>query len=664
MPVPSNCSVVSMCGIAGFVTGRRGLEARISLRSMADTLRHRGPDDEGYLTMDRHGTIDMWGGRDTPSELQLPMLPAEPFPAEVGMAHRRLAILDLSPAGHQPMCTASGRHWIVFNGEIYNYLELRMQLERLGYTFRTASDTEVLLVGFEAWGAAVLNRVEGMFAFAVLDREARTLFLARDPFGIKPLYYAKIANDGFAFASEIKALIGLPGVSSVMHAPTVFEFLRYGVSDHGCETMFADIRQLPAAHSMTVRLDAPACVFSERYWMLPQRTPEFASLDDAARVFRGVLEYSVGTHMRSDVSVGACLSGGLDSTAIVALSAPMMPPDVLFRTVSFISPDPLQSEAPFVELAKEAIPIQSETVFLTAADVAKDIEQLVWSQDVPFGSLSIYAQYGVFRRAKASGLTVMLDGQGSDELLGGYNAAVSAAIAERIAAGHVGRALTLARAFSPLGTRAYSRTLLSAVGRFVPPGMAPWFMRAVGEPVMPQWIDGRWFNDRQIQPIIRPQGRGRQALDAELRLFTETLTLPHLLRYEDRNSMAFSIESRVPFCNTRVAEVISRASSDMLVTDMGETKAILRVAMRDLVPEAIINRPKVGFAAPDREWLSALQPMWQRILREEAGRLPFLRRDIFANTLRHELAANGYYSHHLWRMLSTILWARVFDVHV
>lgn len=629
---------------------------------MANNLRHRGPDDEGYLTFGADAAIGLWAGRDTDPMLQLPRLDPK-MRARVVLAHRRLAILDLSPAGHQPMSDETRRYWIVFNGEIYNYVELRRELAHLGHHFKTGTDTEVLLAALSTWGKQAVRRFRGMFAFAVLDRKRREVLLARDPFGIKPLYYSNLAAGGLAFASEMKALVSLPGVLPEPHADTLYQFLRFGISDHGDRTMFSAIRQIPGGHVMLVRLDEPTAATPVSFWSLPQRTNSITDAKEAGDVVRETFSNSVSLHMRSDVPVGSCLSGGLDSTAIVAVASEMMPASTDFGTVSFISDDPATSEAAYVAIAKRSYRIKSHRVEVSTEDIQRDVASLVRTQDTPFGSLSIYAQYAVFRSACVNGLTVMLDGQGSDELLGGYNTAVSAAVAERLARGRWPAAFSLARRFDPIGGGAYRRTILSALGRFIPPAVAPLLMRAVNEPLCPRWLDGDWFAQRGVHMAVRPQGRGRDALDQELRLFTEDLSLPQLLRYEDRNSMAFGIESRVPFCDVEFATSAASIPTRLLVTDSGHTKAPLRSAFRGRVPNEIIDRRKVGFNTPDREWMSALKPWLLGALKEQSPRLPFLRINGFLDDFaRAAHRKREFFPQAFWRVVSAVLWAEAFDI--
>jgi asparagine synthase (glutamine-hydrolysing) len=650
----------AMCGIAGLIAAHEDVSCAHA-QQMADRLRHRGPDDEGYLTLHADGSVQVWGGGDTDPTLQL--APINPnMGARVVLAHRRLSILDLSSAGHQPMGDESGRFWIVLNGEIYNYVELKRELGRLGHRFRTRTDTEVLLAALSEWGDQAVKRLRGMFAFAVIDRMRGEVLLARDPFGIKPLYYARLADGGFAFASEIKALALLPGVSSAPHADTLYQFLRFGLSDHGDRTMFSDIRQLPAGHIMRVRVNETAAATPNSFWSLPQRTNSASHAAEAGNIVREALSESISVHMRSDVPVGSCLSGGLDSTAIVAVASEMMPSGTAFGTVSFISDDPASSEAAYVAIAERTYRIDSHKVEISTADIRRDLSDLVRIQEAPFSSLSIYAQFAVFRAACANGLTVMLDGQGSDELLGGYNTAVSAAIAQRLARGQLPTAVSIARGFHPIGEGAQVRTVLSALGRFIPPIVAPLLMRAIHKPLCPRWLDGDWFADRGVRMAVRPQGRGRNALDQELRLFTQDLSLPQLLRYEDRNSMAFGIESRVPFCDVGFAEAVASIPTNLLIADSGQTKVPLRVAFRGLVPDEIIDRRKIGFNTPDQKWLSALKPWLVKMLNEQAPRLPFLRIERFFDELDGAIGQKKDLSQDFCRVVSTALWVEAFDI--
>ena len=392
-----------MCGIAGFV-GAPGV-GLTALRGWGELLEHRGPDDVG---LDVLAPAGFGSGRD----------PACIGPdAQAVLWHRRLSILDLSEAGWQPMSSADGRHHLILNGEIYNYLELRGELESLGIRFRSRSDTEVLLEAWRRWGTAVLPRLTGMFAFALLDVRERTLTLARDPFGIKPLLYSHWPG-GFAFASEPKALLALPQVRRKVNAQRVYDYLRFGLTDHGTETMFSDLHSLPPAHWMEVSLDqavasAPVC-----YWELASDERYAGTFEQAADELRERFVDSVRLHLRSDVPVGAALSGGIDSTAIV-MAMRALEPGLELHTFSYVADDPELTEERWLDLAASACRATPHKTSATPAQLGTDLDPLLRAQDEPFGSTSIHAQQRLIPLAREARIKVMLDGQGADELLGG-----------------------------------------------------------------------------------------------------------------------------------------------------------------------------------------------------------------------------------------------------
>ncbi|RJQ49225.1 MAG: asparagine synthase (glutamine-hydrolyzing), partial [Desulfobacteraceae bacterium] len=340
-----------MCGIAGIVSRDGKLPIRESIRNMTEVLKHRGPDDEGYLLADpKSGTVIRAGGDSTPGEVYKSNLPYAPEidikqagltgnPFTLAFGHRRLSIIDLSAAGHQPMCNREKKLWIVYNGEVYNYLELRKELESYGYSFFSNSDTEVLLAAYQHWGPLALPRLVGMFAFAILDLNERRMFLVRDFFGVKPLYYS-IWNGGFAFASEIKSLLELPAVGRQVDPQRLYEFLRFGYTDHGAGTLFASIRQVPAAHYVVLPLADDAIRDPVRYWDLDLSRSSNLSFQEAKNRAREEFFKNVHLHLRSDVPVGSALSGGVDSSSIVSAMRHMKQSDLDLHTFSFISADP------------------------------------------------------------------------------------------------------------------------------------------------------------------------------------------------------------------------------------------------------------------------------------------------------------------------------------
>jgi asparagine synthase (glutamine-hydrolysing) len=393
-----------VCGIAG-------IHARVPLPASLPTgwakeLAPRGPDGVGFL-WDAGAVGGLREGRRWPGPQSW---------TGTALVHRRLAILDRTRAGHQPMVSPDGRHVLVYNGEIYNHVELRQELETAGWKFKGSGDSEVLLAAWSMWGAACLPRLDGMFAFAVLDRELRILHLARDPFGIKPLCYAA-GSDGFAFASTPVPLLELPWVSRRADLPRVQHYLgtANGLVGHGDRTMFADVRQVPAGHHMSVNLD-DLSRRSQAYWKPPRR----AKKGPSATHVRDAFLDNVRRHLRSDVPVGAALSGGIDSSSIVAAMRAVGGPELELHVFSYIPDDPAHSEEPYIDLVAAATGATVHKVQPSTEALQQDLEPLIRAHGEPFGSTSMYAQYCVFRAARAAGVPVLLDGQGADELLAGY----------------------------------------------------------------------------------------------------------------------------------------------------------------------------------------------------------------------------------------------------
>ena len=650
-----------MCGIFGVRVERPEKLDRPAVTRALRALRHRGPDDEGVLLhAATNGRTLACAGPDTPAVLELPRFGAGMLPeANCAIAHRRLSIIDLSPGGHQPMADPSGRWWISYNGEIYNYRELRRELEASGQRFHTESDTEVLLRAWIVWGEAMLPRLTGMFAIALLDSVSGELVLIRDPFGIKPLYYCW-AGRSFAFSSEIRALLELPGVSRRAHAGELLQYLRYGERAAGGATLFEAIQSLPAAHLLRIAPRATAGCEPRRYWRLDLERRDDLSFDVAVERVRTLFQDSVALHMRSDVPVGACLSGGLDSTAIVMSAQRHRAPGQELHAVSFIADDPSLSEERFVDLVPG---VKVRKVRPVATDIVRDLPRVLECQQLPFGGTSIYAQFRVFEAAREAGLKVMLDGQGGDEMFAGYYFLIGARLTALMAQGRLAAARRVIAAAPNNARPLLGRMLVTALGRLASPMLQGLGSRLLGEPPFPAWLARRWFQSRGLAPGIRAHGRGRNALREELRLGVEHLTLPHLLRYEDSNSMYFSIESRVPFCVPALAELALSLPEEYLISDQGSTKHVFREAMRGLVPDPILTRDKVGFVAPERRWLNELRPWLAEVLDGTSLQpAPFLVPHAVRASISAALESDGRWPAHVWRIVNLLQWARHYRV--
>jgi asparagine synthase (glutamine-hydrolysing) len=470
------------------------------------------------------------------------------------------------------MADARGRFFIVLNGEIYNYVEIRRELEALGHSFRSRSDTEVLVEAFSRWGADVLPRLIGMFAFAVLDTQERCLYLARDFFGIKPLYYT-CRHGVLAFASEIKALLALDWVNRKASPERLYEYVRFGVTDHGAGTLFASIRSIPPAHFAMVELDHPDDVRPLRYWDIDLDQQVQIPFEEAAERLRALFLDSVRLHLRSDVPVGAALSGGIDSSSIVMAMRRVGGRDLDFGTFTFVADDAELSELPYAEDVARTCGAEIYTVTPRAADIVTDIERLVTAQDEPFTSTSIYAQYRVFRLAREAGVKVMLDGQGADEVLGGYRHYLGSRLASMLRAGRFREAAEFLHRSGRLPGEKRSAVLIGALANFLPLRMHGAMRRLVGKDLIPAWINRDWLRLNRLPGLplnyaIRQRDTLRHALYQSLTY----VGLPSLLRYEDRNSMAFSVESRVPFLTPALAQFLLSLPEDYIIGQDGTSR--------------------------------------------------------------------------------------------
>ncbi|MGQ0536748.1 MAG: asparagine synthase (glutamine-hydrolyzing) [Methanobacteriota archaeon] len=641
-----------MCGIAGVVPASE-LDPDLVARFL-DVMRFRGPDDHGVLVA-RGATVEV--GRDVPTR---------PLPANGAvLVHRRLSILDLTEAGWQPMSSPDRRFWIVFNGEIYNYVELREELGKAGHKFHTGSDTEVLLAAWSEWGPQALSKFVGMFAFALLDVEERKLFLARDFFGIKPLYYTE-AGGGVAFASTPNALLTVPGVTRRVNPARLHLYLVTGITDCGDETMFADIRQLPAAHYMVVDLDAPKAERPVEYWRLDLAQETSLSKQAAATRLRELFLENVRLHLRSDVPVGTALSGGIDSSAIV-MGMRRLDPSARIHTFSQITDDPVVGEEKWVDIVTHAADSTMHKVTPTADELVADLDALVRAQGEPFGSTSIYAQYRVFALAGAAGIKVMLDGQGADEVLAGYQYYLAARMASLVRSGRVLAAYRFYREASkrPRVDAAWLRVAMFDF--LVPPRLQPALRRLIGRGMLPSWLNEDWFVSRgaiEGTPGTFGYTADRRVLRRALAKTLVETSLPMLLRYEDRNSMAFSIESRVPFLTPELVQFVFTLPEEHIVGPDGTTKAVFRDACRGLVPDPILDRKdKIGFETPERQWLQTLRPWVEGLLRSaDAKRIPALRMEEVEKEWREVIEGRKPFSSQVWRWINLIAWSREFRV--
>ncbi len=581
-----------MCGIAGILTFDSSPVAADTIHKMTDAIRHRGPDDQDiYLE------------------------------GSLALGHRRLSIIDLSPGGHQPMAGPDGSTHIVYNGEIYNYLDLRAELVARGHQFKSHSDTEVILHAYQEYGCECLSRLNGMFALALWDSRQRRLFLARDRMGVKPLYFYRDARR-LIFASEIKAILAALESTPTVNHRLLYDFLTLGVLDHTDETFFAGIHKLPAAHGMLIEPNGQAQV--QRYWDF-EVSNEVARLTDSeverrSQAFWELFTDAVQLRLVSDVPVGSCLSGGLDSSAVVSVIARLIRQNQAVsvgprqQTFSACYPNAAIDEQCYMDQAVQWTGAQPWRVFPQPQKFIEDLPQLIWHQEEPFAGASIYAQWEVMRLAREKGIIVLLDGQGADEQLLGYRKFYAFYVQTLLRQGQFGAGLR--ESLLHFGNWNVLRTLQLRRGL--------------------RYLQGRRMGSRSVADRLlrdsfaasfraEPLNIGVEStLAARIKSDLTRFSLPVLLRYEDKNSMAFGRESRVPFLDYRLVEYVAGLPLNLKLRD-GWTKYCLRRGGRGYMPDMILRRrDKIGFAAPEDEWFRrALQQLIRQAF-ESALFLPHL----------------------------------------
>lgn len=624
-----------MCGFL-IIFDRTGAQS-LDHHALLDTIQHRGPDACGIALFDQDGNE-----RDS-AQCQ----------AHVFLGHRRLSIIDLDPRSNQPFSSTDGRHVMIYNGEVYNYLELRAELEAAGIQFRTSGDTEVVLEALRHWGANALNRFEGMFTLALYDRTNGKVLIGRDQLGIKPLFQTEWAH-GTAFASEVWPLLMLPGVSAKPAPERIVPYLTSGGIAHDGGSYFSHIQRFPAAHYLEVEVGQPVVSEPKRYWKLVA-THDGPKGQEAIEEFRARFLENVRLHLRADVSLGVALSGGIDSSALLG-AIRYLEPDIPVRTFSFLPQTKKHSEEKWIDICADALSAPNYKTRPVANDLLDDLPELLRAQGEPFGTTSIYAQHRVMRLAAENGVKVMLDGQGADEMLGGYAHHIGIRVLSLALSGKIGAATGLVRRGGNWAAQS-KRAILRDIARFgTPLGLQNQIRRrAVAYPPY-DWILPELATAAKFPASSAGKCGGNMFLKNNLANATTYYGLPDLLRFEDRNSMHVSIESRVPFLTRQFVEFCAGLPEDSLIDSQGRTKAVLRDAMRGLVPDAILDRrDKIGFRA-DTDLING--PIAMRFLDEMPTMLlpdgidwPKL-----GTALQERLAHNDLNAPWIWRAINLAYW--------
>lgn len=564
-----------MCGIAGVISANPGLHDY--LFDMTDVQKHRGPDGQGHVFISDSKYNEFKTKNSYTNEL-----------SHVGLGHRRLAIIAPEPSGDQPLQIDIGQYWIVFNGEIYNYLELRKELGELGHVFRTKTDTEVILVAYKQWGCGCFSRFNGMWSLAIWDGQKNCLILSRDRLGVKPLHFYQSGGE-LVFSSEIKGILASKKIEvPKLNSRMAIDFLKWRQLNHTSETFFKDIFSFPAGHYAVITTSTTESFTFEKYWSLSVESP--SASPEAHELFKALLDDSVKLRMRSDVPIGACLSGGLDSSSIVALASAGSSAAIKTFTARSDSID--VDEGYWANIVNQEFGACPHSITPNEYEFVSQIEKIIWHQEEPFNTSSIYAQWELMKLARGSGVPVLLDGQGADEILCGYRKYYF---------------FYLKQLFRQ---KRYAKLLSESVSlyRYGDKGFFNW---KLGRRYLPKVFRSRSkvslnnFLTDQYLKVWDESEIGLSAGDVKERQRKDVVSysVPALLRYEDRNSMAWSVEARVPFLDYRLVEKMVGLEVDEKLNG-GRTKAVLRSGLKGLVPDEILNRrDKMGFSTEQDKWL-------------------------------------------------------------
>ena len=650
-----------MCGITGYINLKKKVNPK-NIVKMNTIIKHRGPDDEGYLLINKDEVMHAYG-EDTVSILkkQYSNIKNMPNNYNIFLAHRRLSIIDLSEKGHQPMEDQKNNIYIIFNGEIYNYLEIREELQKIGYIFHTNSDTEVIIKAYKEWGEKCVDKFNGMWAFAIYDKANSSIFCSRDRFGIKPFYYY-YDDEKIIFGSEIKQILEDETVKRVANDKAIFNYLFYGINDYNNETFFENIYALEPSFNMNIKIDFTNQKFEIKkyqYYSLKEETSRKTE-EDATKEFKKEFERSIEYRLRSDIPVGSCLSGGLDSSSVVTTACKFLEKEQKnnqFETFTSCYDENLNiDERHYSKKVVQRTGCKENLVFPNKEDLEGDLKKVIWHQDSPFPGLSIYAQWCVMKRANKEEIKVLLDGQGGDETLLGYERYIIFLLKEDLTKFNIRKFVNDFKIYKEAYNLSFSKVIKFLL-HFSNNHYLQYSKRYIKE-LMMNCINKNFLKEYKKNKDYIGNMKFKNCFELQKsELFHSNL--PPLLRYEDRNSMAFSIETRVPFLDYKLVEKAMQIPLEGKI-DKGYTKYVLRKAMQeDMDEEVIFRKNKLGFAAPQKNWLDKLSDEFiEKYLSDFKSLKYFNKKEIekiFKEKINDEMR---------WKFLSIELWLDVYKVEI
>lgn len=616
-----------MCGICGVINFNNKQVSEKDIKKMSLLIKHRGPDDEGIF-----------------------------LNKNIGLGHRRLSILDLSIKGHQPM-TIDNNLWIVFNGEIYNYIELKNDLQKkYNITFKTNTDTEVILHFYKIYGKKCLKYFRGMFAFTILNIKQNTLFCARDRFGIKPFYYYKDTNQ-FIFASEIKAIFQNKYIKKIPNDKLIYDFLVFNRTDHSIETCFKNIFNLSPGHYLFIKNNK---IILKKWYKLPNNK-NISSFYKNKKSLRRLLKESIQLHLRSDVPIGSCLSGGLDSSTIVSLSNKQLKNTSKnkFNTFSAIyNKQWVKDEKKYIDLVNKYTNSKSHFIIPEEKGLLINLQKLIYHQEEPFPSTSIYAQWCVMSLAKKNKTKVLLDGQGNDEIFG-YDYMTAFYYFELLKTKQFKKLFLELKQFIYKQQHSVKFTLSLFIYL-----ISPNFIQNLIIKQKTSWLSKSFTKKFEKQSHFQKVFFNAHSLNESVNKHIIS-KLTHLLRYEDKNSMAHSIETRIPFLDHKLVEFVINIPPNQKIKN-GENKYILKKAIEKNLPIEITKRNnKIGFETPEEKWF--INPKVQKEFKKIIFSDSFQSRKYFNHKIINNIINDPQKiiknKQIIWKSVCIELWFRQFIDH-